>query len=125
MTDREKVKEFFDGYNELLKENERLNYIKGVYHEIAKELLDISEKIKEISLKLDPVITVKSKRNATVDYEEILQDLYAKIQSGTHITKELIESAYPEANAYYIMNKLKDMKDVKFVKDGRNGRLYI
>ena len=95
--DKEKVAELIKEISKLSEQEYRIKQARAEYVEIAKELIEISDKIKIIAKKIDPVIAFKQTRNNDgYNREVIMGELYAQMQNGVTMDRKLLESTYPE-----------------------------
>lgn len=122
-------------FNNVLKEMKRLQQenikaqnMRERYVVHAQKLKRIRDEIDELMKEIDPLLSVKTNNRSELDYKEIIEDFYTRMEKGLQISREDIEKAYPEldySKSYYVIKTLKDMKNVLSRKDGRILYLYI
>lgn len=122
-------------FEQVMKDNERMNFIKQQYVENAKSLIALSEQLDNIrqamiklAREIDPVLNAERIGRKHNSKEDMKRDLYETMRNGTYITRDLIEKTYPELdknNVGYILMCLENMPHVEKVKDGRNVRLFF
>lgn len=118
--------------DELLKQIEDLRRKSSKYdslmsrsREFADKLKQAAELLQEVAKELDPVSAIKTNERSNINYTEIVNELYEKMQAGVNVSTDLIINAYqiPQANASYILNKLKSMPNVDTRREGN--RVYV
>jgi hypothetical protein len=122
-------------FDELMQQNERLEWIKKKYVEHAKEIIDIKqdlisliERLDKVAHEIDPVLGGTFEKRKNIKIKEIINELYDKMKNGVQVTRLLVHSTYPDLidkQGNYIMEALKKLPGIKQAKDGRALRLYL
>ena len=120
--------------DKVVDENKKLAHIKENYIEIATEVNSIaksmktlSEKLLSLSIKIDPVRSIKVRSSTNTKLKTTVADLYNKLQSGTDLTIAKVSMLYGELNenqVSYIMRKISTMSNVTKTKDKGKLRLF-
>jgi hypothetical protein len=114
-----------------LNELDKLQHLKSRVFDISAELETMSTRLIELSKVLSPnssSLKIGNKKPRNQETKDIENELYATMQSGTHVTRKLIQKTYPDLQNYdynNLLSRLKIRQDVKSAKDGGVVRLYI
>lgn len=95
-------------------------------HDMAKKLLEASRLLDEVAEELDPKAN-KAREMSGINYDEIADDFYLKMQAGLEICADLIMKTYPEwnyGNAQTLLNNLRKRPNVDSRKEGRKIYYY-
>jgi hypothetical protein len=125
------IKEFVTQLQDLKKENDKLNHLKKRYvghaediKRVCDSLSDIQKQLDMIRKEIDPVLTIRTKKDNR-EIKELINTLYKYLKAGNELNVEQIQIKYPELTrsaSYYLFNKLKELM---FVNERKKGRIKI
>jgi len=110
----------------IVEENHRMKSTFEKYQTYAQQLKKLGDDLHALSKEIDPFQSTS--RSEYGNQKEILEELHAKLLSGVHVTRKLVETTYPSLTPnqlVYIMATLQKLEGVKKTKDGREVRLFI
>lgn len=100
---------------ELQKKAIKYENMRGRYLELAAKLKKAANILNEVATEIDPYINVTAEPGSREKWDEVVAELYEKMQQGSEVTSELIQKTY-NLNAQksnYITQKLRKMMNVE------------
>lgn len=128
------VTELFNKFKDLVTENENLRGTKEnvnlLNHRISTIVTTLQQAINDLNdlnNLINPQIKINIQNKKYGSNRIIALELFEKMNSGTQITRKLIETTYNinDVKAHNIMSYLTKLKGVVNVKDGKTTRLFI
>lgn len=118
---------------ELMKELDKLNRKAIKYDdlmaratEFAKKLNQAAALLKEVADELDPKADAPRERSG-INYEEVADDFYLKMQAGAEVNSDLVLRTYPDwkyGNAQMLLQNLAGRPNVARRKEGHKVYYY-